>query len=117
VRANPSMPGSCTLSLMYNAVPETPIVSIGMVNWVAASFIRAADWRSACCPCLPPRSSGAAATATAAGPSSNFASRILEGLVAWRGSVEPRIGVGCDDGRKGLLDWLHLVGRASSSTK
>jgi hypothetical protein len=56
VRANPSMPGSCTLSLIYDAVPETPIVSIGMVNWVAASFIRAADWRSACCPCLPPGS-------------------------------------------------------------
>ena len=33
MRANPSMPGSCTLSLMYDAVSETPIVSLGMVNW------------------------------------------------------------------------------------
>ena len=36
MRANPSMPGSCTLPLIYDAVSETPIVSLWMVTWAAA---------------------------------------------------------------------------------
>jgi hypothetical protein len=33
VRANPSMPGSCTLTLIYDAICDKGIVSLGMVNW------------------------------------------------------------------------------------
>jgi hypothetical protein len=33
VRANPSMPGSCTLTLIYDAISDKEIDSFGMVNW------------------------------------------------------------------------------------
>jgi hypothetical protein len=33
VRANPSMPGSCTLMFMWGADSDQRIVSLWMVNW------------------------------------------------------------------------------------